>query len=194
MALLLAGACSSRADLTGVNLWSYNSDVMTCYGYGFQTNSPGNYQLSIDGQQLLPAVAQIGGDILANSETDPTLTLDNEIDNDTGITWDDYHVTIEMSKSFSFSNVAVDNGWTINTTAPVQVGSDWIGYIDYYAGTPVPNGGTLDFSFSLTFVGGASFQEDLVPSPVPEPATAGCFLLGLGALACCRRFTKNRRS
>jgi len=31
-------------------------------------------------------------------------------------------------------------------------------------------------------------------SVVPEPTTVGCFLLGLGALACCQRFTKNRRS
>jgi hypothetical protein len=28
--------------------------------------------------------------------------------------------------------------------------------------------------------------------PVPEPTTAGCFLLGLGALAFCRRFNRNR--
>jgi hypothetical protein len=34
----------------------------------------------------------------------------------------------------------------------------------------------------------------LTLTPVPEPTTAGCFLLGLGALACCQRFTKNRRS
>jgi hypothetical protein len=30
--------------------------------------------------------------------------------------------------------------------------------------------------------------------PVPEPTTAGCFLLGLGALACSRLFIRNRRS
>ena len=29
---------------------------------------------------------------------------------------------------------------------------------------------------------------------VPEPTTAGCFLLGLGALICVQRFTQNRRS
>ena len=29
---------------------------------------------------------------------------------------------------------------------------------------------------------------------VPEPTTAGCFLLGLAALVCCQRFTKKRRS
>ena len=30
--------------------------------------------------------------------------------------------------------------------------------------------------------------------PVPKPTTAGCFLLGLGALACFQRFIKKRRS
>jgi len=34
----------------------------------------------------------------------------------------------------------------------------------------------------------------ITPGPVPEPTTAGCFLLGLGALACCQRYAKNRRS
>ena len=36
-------------------------------------------------------------------------------------------------------------------------------------------------------------QNYVVPSiePVPEPTTAGCFLLGVGTLACCRRFKRN---
>jgi hypothetical protein len=40
-------------------------------------------------------------------------------------------------------------------------------------------------------------QNYVVPvdlAPVPEPTTAGCFLLGLGALACFQRLTQNRRS
>jgi hypothetical protein len=40
-------------------------------------------------------------------------------------------------------------------------------------------------------------QNYVVPAdlaPVPEPTTVGCFLLGLGALACFQRFTQNRRS
>jgi hypothetical protein len=39
-------------------------------------------------------------------------------------------------------------------------------------------------------------QNYVVPfvEPVPEPTTAGCFLLGLGTLACCRRFNRNRSS
>jgi hypothetical protein len=35
-------------------------------------------------------------------------------------------------------------------------------------------------------------STDLVTAP--EPTTAGCFLLGLGALACCQRFTQKRSS
>ena len=99
-----------------------------------------------------------------------------------------------MDTSFTFSNISVANsGWTFTSTAPTLVGSNWIGYIDYYAGTPVPDSGTLDFDYSITFTGSASFAEQLTPSPVPEPTTAGCFLLGLGALVFCQRFSKNRR-
>jgi len=101
-----------------------------------------------------------------------------------------------MNKPFSFSNVGVANSlWTFNTTAPTNNGVVWIGYIDYYAGVPVPSiSGTLDFNYSITFAGSVSFQEELMPSPVPEPTTAGCFLLGLGALVCWGRFIKTRRS
>jgi hypothetical protein len=53
-----------------------------------------------------------------------------------------------------------------------------------YSGTgPFAFGGGGDLS------GTASVTYDFVP--VPEPTTAGCFLLGLGALACSRRFIRN---
>jgi len=196
VAALLAGAGLSRADITGVNIWSYNTDVMTC-SCGSLTGSSGNYQLGIDGTQLAWASGSIGGTITTDGAgTDPTLQLGEVINNDTEYAWYDYHVTITMSQPFSFSNVGVANyGWTFNTTAPVLVGSDWIGYVDYYAGTPVqPDNSILNFSLAVTFTGSTSFEEDLMPSTVPEPTTTGCFLLGLGALICCQRFTKNRRS
>ena len=136
------------------------------------------------------------GDILTDGN-DPTLALYQSIENDTGTNWGDYHVQVTMNHSFTFSNIGVANsGWTFTSTVPTLIGSDWIGNIDYYAGTPVPadNVSTLDFNYSITFTGSSSFAEQLTPSPVPEPTTAGCFLLGLGALAFCQRFAKNRRS
>jgi hypothetical protein len=39
----------------------------------------------------------------------------------------------------------------------------------------------------------AQDQLAIVPEPAPEPTTTGCFLLGLGALACFQRFAKKRR-
>jgi len=196
MAALLAGAGFSRADIIGNTIAADGDGVMTCNVYGFVTNGPGEFQLSIDGTQNLWDAGHIQGAIITDTPTDPTLALFNEIDNDTGIAWGDYHVMVTMSKPFTFSNVGVGNGgWTFNTTAPVLVGSNWIGYIDYAGyGNPVLALGTLDFNYSMTFIGGASFQEQLTPSPVPEPTTAGCFLLGLGALACFQRFTQKRRS
>ena len=182
MAALLAGAGFSRADITGINLWDYNSSVLAC-SYGPLTGSSGNYQYGIDGTQLAWAVGSMGGTISTDDGTDPTLQLGEQIDNDTGSTWNDYHVTITMSQPFSFSNIGVANsGWTYNPTAPVLVGSDWIGYIDYYAGTPVPNGGTLDFSLSIAFTGTTSFEEDLMPSTVPEPGTFALIVFGLTGL------------
>ena len=188
MAALLAGAGFSRADIIGNTIADDGDGVMTCYTYGFLKTGDHAFQLSIDGSQNSWDIGNILGDIITDTETDPTLTLFNEIDNDTGVSWNDYHVTVTMSKSFSLSAVGVVNvGWTFITTQPTQVGSDWIGYIDYYAGNLVPNGGTLDFSYAMAFTGGASFEEDLMPSTVPEPTTTGCFLLGLGALICCQR-------
>jgi hypothetical protein len=185
MAALLAGAGFSRADITGIDIWDYNSSVLAC-SYGPLTGSSGNYQYGIDGTQLAWAVGSMGGTI--STDGDPTLQLGELINNDTGSTWNDYHVTITMSQSFSFSNVGVTNGgWTDIVTAPTLVGSDWVGHIDYYAGNPVPNGGMLDFSLSIAFTGTTSFEEDLMPSTVPEPGTFALMVCGLTGLLVMRR-------
>jgi hypothetical protein len=188
MAALLAGAGFSRADIIGNTIAADGDPVMTCYTYGFLKTGDHAFQLSIDGSQNLWDYGHIQGDIITDTETDPTLALFNEIDNDTASAWGDYHVKVTMSKPFTFSNIGVANsGWTFNTTAPVLVGSDWIGYINYFAGTPVLVGDPLDFNYSMTFTGGASFQEELMPSTVPEPGTFALTICGLTGLLVKRR-------
>ncbi|MGA2241050.1 MAG: PEP-CTERM sorting domain-containing protein [Verrucomicrobiota bacterium] len=190
MAVLLAGAGFSRADIISNSIAADGDLVMTCYTYGFLKTGDHAFQLSIDGSHNLWDYGHIQGDIITDSEEDPTLALFNEIDNDTGVTWGDYHVKVTLSKAFTFSNVGVgvgNPGWTFTTNAPVHIGSDWIGYIDYYAGTPVLAGGTLDFNYSMTFIGGASFQEELMPSTVPEPGTFALMVCGLTGLLVMRR-------
>jgi hypothetical protein len=53
--------------------------------------------------------------------------------------------------------------------------------------------GSYDFTGTFTY-GDASGSATFDFIAVPEPTTAGCFLLGLGALVCWRRFTQKRRS
>ncbi len=196
LAAILGSATFCRADITNTTFSAYSDGVMSCK---FGTLTPlgdHNFQQSVDADQYIFATGDMWGDILSDSDADPSLTLNHTIDNDTAYIWTDYHLTITLDKTFTLSGVNVANpGWYSVVTAPSQVGSDWIGYIDYYSGTPVGIGQILNFGYTMTFTGSASFSEDLTPTTsVPEPTAAGCFLLGLGALAVCQRFTKNRRS
>ena len=180
---LFAGLTCTHADIVSNSIAADSDGVMTCSIYGFQKNGPNEFQLSIDGIHNVFATGDILGNIYTDTETDPSLTLIHEIDNDTGITWTDYHVKVTMNKTFTFSNVTVANNlWTSVVTAPTLVGSDWIGYVDYYSGDPVPNLGTLDFSYKMTFIGSASYAEELTPTSVPEPATITFVMCGLVGL------------
>jgi len=188
LAALVASVASSRADITGHTLAADGDGVITCNIYDLTNTSPYNYRLDIYGDHNVWAPGHILGDILTDTELDPTLALYQAIDNDTSFAWGGYQVKVTMNKTFAFSNVNVANsGWTFITTTPTMVGTNYIGYIDYYAGTPVLIGGTLDFNYSISFVGSVQFCEELTPSAVPEPGTFALVACGLAGLLVMRR-------
>jgi hypothetical protein len=187
VAAALASVTVSRADITNTTLWAYNDGVMYCSFSPLTQIASHEFQLSAYGDHLTFATGRIRGNILTDTETDPALNLLHSIDNDTGFTWTDYHLKITLNKTFSLSAVTVDNGWTFLITPPTQVGSDWIGYIDYYAGTPILNGSALNFGYTMTFVGSVSFSEELTPTSVPEPGALALLACGLMALSVLRR-------
>jgi hypothetical protein len=188
MSAVLAFATFSYADITGNTIADDGDGVVSCYTYGFEKIGEHDFSLDIDGSHNRWEAGHIQGDIITDTELDPSLTLNNVIDNDTGFTWTDYHVKVTMNKTFTLDNVTISNpGWTYVVTAPSPVGSNWIGYINYYAGTPIPSLGAISFSYRMNFLGGASFQEELMPTP--EPGTfvlVACGLLGLFVMR--RRF------
>jgi hypothetical protein len=176
---LLTGVTLSRADITNTTLSAYSDGVMYCNFSDLTQIGLHDFQQSMYGDHLTFATGTVYGDILTDTETDPSLNLLHSIDNDTAFTWTDYHLKITLNKTFSLSNVTVDNGWTSIITLPTQVGSDWIGYIDYYSGTPILSGGTLNFGYTMSFVGSVSFSEELTPTSVPEPGTSVLLVCGL---------------
>ena len=60
------------------------------------------------------------------------------------------------------------------------------------AGIKADSGGAYGVVALNLFDASGNLAQDQLA--VPEPTTTGCFLLGLGALACGRHFSKNRRS
>jgi hypothetical protein len=189
LAALVASVTLSRAEIIGHTLAADGDGVVTCNIYDLINTSTDNYRLDIYGDHNVWAPGHILGDILTDTEVDPTLAFYQSIDNDTAFAWGDYHVKVTMNKSFTFSNVGVVNsGWTFAPVAtPTMVGTNWIGYIDYYAGTPVIVGGTLNFNYAVSFVGSVQFCEELTPSAVPEPGTFALVACGLAGLLVLRR-------
>jgi hypothetical protein len=120
------------------------------------------------------------GAITTDSAEDPTLTLQTAIDNDTAFAWTAFHVNVYMTNTFSISAATVytPGDWTASITAPSWNGTEYQGSVDYYAGTPVGVGGTLDFSYKITFSGLTSYTFCQEMIAVPEPGTLGLALMG----------------
>jgi hypothetical protein len=187
LAALFIGVTLSRADITNTTLSAYSDGVMYCNFSDLTQIGLHDFQQSMYGDHLTFATGTIYGDILTDTEIDPSLNLLHSIDNDTAFTWTDYHLKITLNKTFTLTGVTVDNAWTYVVTAPTLVGSDWIGYIDYYAGNLIPNGSTLNFGYTMTFVGSVAFSEELTPTSVPEPGTFALLACGLMGLLVIKR-------
>jgi hypothetical protein len=110
---------------------------------------------------------------------------------------------INIAGGFTVVNSG-DPGQMVNEIISIGAGNAYDGYLGddpapgatdqdiiNYDLASVPNG--YDFTGTFTY-GDASGSATFDFTAVPEPTTAGCFLLGLGALACFQRFTQKRRS
>ena len=138
---------------------------------------------------------KIWGNILTDSAEDPTLTLQNTIDNQTAFSWTAYHVDVSMNNVFTIASPSVLNsGWTFGTPVqPVWNGSAYVGQIDFYAGTPVAIGQILSFSYQIVFSGATSFNFTESLTPVPEPGALSLLLAG-GLLVAGSKLARRRQA
>jgi hypothetical protein len=206
LALLLAGVATfaiyttSYASIT--NAW-WNDDgdgMMVCTNWTYEGST-----LNMWGTQYgSPAHMQGWAD--ASDAIDPTLTLGNSVNNDTGVTWLGYQVNVIMSIPFTFTTPgpSVDNpptsDWFFAGGLPVtlQVSGPWAGYYEgtlyFNAGTPLAPGGELDYLYSINFAGSThySFTQEAFAymTSIPEPGTF--MLAGIGGLLLTLRLRRNR--
>lgn len=178
----LLGWSLSQASITSVPTWSYSGGFY-CYAPVFTS---ADQTVDLTGHQS--SFGSMGLTILTDTPTDPTLTVNDSINNTSSFAWTEYIVSVAMNQSFSINSAGVvaPGGWTAVITQPgAPVAGTYTGTIDYLGGTPVSIypllNSTLNFGYQVTFSGSTSYNLTQSANPVPEPG-AGSFLAAIGLL------------
>lgn len=197
VSLCFFGWSVSRATVTSVPTWSYGGGFY-CYAPVLSTDSgTGAQSLGINGTQS--GLGSLGLSILTDTAYDPTLTINESINNESSFTWTGYNLSISMNQSFSIGSAGVSApaGWTATITAPSgPVAGIYTGTIDFVGGTavgifPGPNS-TLDFGYQVTFSGATQYTLTESANPVPEPGAFNLLIAG-GLLFCGWTVTLRRK-
>ena len=185
----LLGWSLSQASVTSVPTWNYSGGFY-CYAPVF---TAADQTVDLTGHQS--SFGGMGLSILTDTPTDPTLTINNSINNTSSFVWTEYIVNVAMNQSFTINSAGVvaPGGWTASITQPgAPVAGIYTGTIDYLGGTPVSIfpllNSTLNFGYQVTFSGSTSYSLTESASPVPEPGawgflTAGGLVMGGWSLA-----------
>lgn len=197
VSLFYLGWSTSHASITSVPTWSYGGGFY-CYAPVLSTDSgTGAQSLGITGTQS--GLGSLGLTILTDTAYDPTLTINESINNDSSFAWTGYDLNVSMNQSFSIDSAGViaPAGWTATITAPSgPVDGIFTGTIDFVSGTPVGiypgSNSTLNFGYQVTFSGSTQYTLTESANPVPEPGALSLLTAG-GLLICGWTVAKRRK-
>jgi hypothetical protein len=196
----MAVCTTSNANITNA-WWHPDGDSMiVCTNWTYSGST-----LSMWGTQYGNPAHMLGW-MDATDPLDPTLTLGNSVNNDSGLTWLGYQVNVIMSIPFSFTtpgptvnNPPASDWYIAGVVTPVlQVGGPYVGLYEgtlfFNAGTPVGIGDELDYLYSISFAGSThySFTQEAFAYETMVPEPSALVLGGLGGLMFALRLRRNR--
>ena len=172
----------SSASITGIPTWSYGGGLY-CGGPVLTTDSnTGAQSVALNGNQWSFGAMELT--ITTDTANDPTLTINNSINNTSSFAWTAYVVSVAMNQSFSINSAGVvaPSGWTASIAQPSGLVSGvYTGMIDYTGGTPVAIypalNSTLDFGYQVTFSGATQYSLAESANPVPEPGVFSLLMI-----------------
>jgi len=131
--------------------------------------------------EIISAVAPDPVAIGGETDSDPIFTVVKTIENDSGVTWTGYTLTLAGSGLPTFvEGTAGAGGGKFTVVDYVHPAA-----IIFSGGNPVLDGEMLTLQFDVLVPTTGLFDFSLTQHPVPEPTTMG--LLGLGALSLLRK-------
>ncbi len=177
--------CStSHANITNVTYASDGDGAFSCNLWNWSGNAS-SVNVGVSGDQYW-APGHLILNVLTTGPEDPTLNINNSINNDSSFAWTAFTVNLTMAVPFTLTgvNVTTPGDWTVvsyDATAN-PVGPNYVATVVYDTGAPIPNDGTstIDFGYSVHFSGSPSYTITQEMIPVPEPGTLG--LVGVGML------------
>jgi hypothetical protein len=205
MAAGLAGAMSASATTVTFDNVDPNQTVNLTDPWISSGVYAGIYNLTVDGVATPSFCIDVADENNGNTFTDyyytdlaaaalaPAGPMGSTVATDIEKLWAAYYSPTMDSQDAAALQVAIWEDIAANATTPYSITVSGNDPVTTEAASMLSSLGTLSAQADLVgLVGpnGPSGEQSYVVA-VPEPTTAGCFLLGLGALVCSRRFAKN---
>jgi hypothetical protein len=175
--------CStSHANITNVTYASDGDGAFVCSPWSLSTNAL-EVPVNVYGDQY-SAPGHLVLNVLTDSADDPTLIIDNAIDNDTSFAWTQFTVNLTMAVPFTVTNIFVSTpgDWHVVSAGltAANTGSNYLATVVYDTGAAIATNGSIEFGYRVKFNGSPAYTITQEMIPVPEPGTFG--LVGVGML------------
>ena len=195
VAVVIGLACCSisNANITNLTYADDGDGAFVCTPWSWSGNASSVY-MHVTGDQFW-APGHLLLNVLTTDTNDPTLKIDNSIDNQTSFAWTKFTVNLTMDVGFTLTNVFVSTpgDWGIisfDQTANFT-GSNYLATVVYDTGAAIASNGVIEFGYWVQFSGSPAYTITQEMIPVPEPTSWAMVALGAIALLGSRRLRRH---